>query len=618
MPSMPPAAALMTMTDRELSGGNLLDGYNAHAQAQGIGVPAGTVPMEGDAPEGAIPLKLLTETHPEYMGEFWADCEALYKGGVHLLRNDKAMTRLFPSHNAELPAIYEERKRRAFYINYAGTIIDGLVAGLESDPLRLGVAGADKESKATVPTWWSEWSEEVTAKGADLESRHTMHGFVVAAIQAAFVKQSSWILVDLPAVAREVAETVDSLAAQDELGLRDPYLCLLQADRVIDWETDDDGRLEWATVWDCTRRRAEPGKARGVYRHTWVIWDADGWKKYQLDVDPAKPPSHETMVPIVGFGEHPFEGVPLIRFKLPDGLWAMGKLESLAREHLNKRAASAWAEYKSLFAVLYEFMGPENPSAQTITAAAQKDPNRATNQRRGQGWTQRRGKDDDARYIGPDVAPFKEARESCAELMQEMHRVTSTMAASANMDGKALQRSGDSKADDRKDTQVVLEAVGMRGRQLLHAILDMVATGRGEEHGLDAVGLEAFSVQSASERIAEAVELFAGVPVLSPTFKRRFLERLYQVLLGDDADPKDLEEISKELATAIEAEGIMLGMGPGGAGSLAGGEVPVDPNAPKGDEEDDGDEDGEPKKPAKRPPPGPRRVVGTGPFAPKV
>jgi hypothetical protein len=565
-------------------------------------------------------LRDLCERHPEYMGDYWERCEALYKGGPWLLENAALMQRVFPKHNAELPQVYADRLARAFYINYAGTIVDGLVAGLESDPLRLAVAGSTTDDPKPLPDWWSEWGDCVTAPGADLEHTYSLHGIVCEALRRMLVKQSVWILADLPRVDDNPASPVPiptTLAEQEAAKLRDPYLCVCDADSVIDWDTDDDGTLLWAMMWETERRRTDPTKGRGLIRHTWTLWTAEGWERWQLDVDPARPPRPDSYVQQVDKGPHPFGCVPLVRAKLPDGLWAMGKLESLAREHLNKRAAVSWAEYKSLFPILYEFMGAENPAAKVI-AVAQKDPGRATNQTRGQGWTQRRGADDRAEFVGPPTAPFTEARASCSELMQEMHRVTKTMAASANMDSKALQRSGDSKEADNHDTMVVLEALGMRGRAIAKALQQLVAAGRSDKADLTPQGMQSFDLQSVTDKINEAVQLFAGVPILSPTFKRLYLQILYQLVLSDHADQDVIEEIREELQTAIEAEGMMLGMGPGGAPLPPGVEPDgdEDPNADPEAADDDGDEPA--AKPVKRAAGGGGgRMFGTGPFAKK-
>lgn len=597
-----PTAPLQTLVDAEMTGKGpaLVAQLEAHRAAQAARVPMGTVQaVDAAQPDRvqSIPLKTLQHKHPEHMGTYWDDCEALYRGGHHLLRNDTIMKRLFPAHNAELPAIYEDRKRRAFYLPYPGAIVDGLTAALEGDPLRLVAddtpdddeEAADAAGVGEVPEWWSKWAECVTAPGASLEHTHSLHGIVCEAIRAAQVKQSAWILADLPQVDPALAAAASSLADQEALGLRSPYLCLVDASEVIDWDQDEDGTLLYVWRHTTSRRRTDPTSERNSTLHCWTLYDAVGWARYELEIKDGTPPNPETPVPLKGKGPHPFGQVPWVRFWFPDGLWTMGKLESIAAEHFNKRCALSWAEYKSLFAVLYEFLAapqqPGNGSVRTIGGAGD-DPNRAVNQIRGQGWTQRRGKDDRAEYIGPDTAPFKEARESCAELMQEMHRVTSTMAASANMDSKALQRSADSKADDRTDEEKILAAFGLRGRRLGAALMDMVAAARREDvpEGVRPQGLESFDVEGVTSAIAAAVELFAGVPIVSPTFKRSVLTRLYAKImaLGDDASPEEIKAMRQEVREAVASEEVMLGMGPGGTGgSLAGGTLPPQPEPPE-------------------------------------
>lgn len=619
-----PTMPLQTLVDAELTGRGPMAVAHLDAQrrAQAARVPQGTVEAAGEQQAArGLPLKVLQERHPDHLGDYWDECEALYRGGHHLLRNAAIMERLFPRHNAELPAIYDDRKRRAVYLPYAGKIVDGLVAALETDPIRLVMADDDdSDAEPVVPDWWSDWAKRVTAAGASLEHTWSLHGIVCEVIRRAQVKRDTWILADLPRVDPAAAAAAQSALDQEKLGLRDPYLCLVDASEIIDWDMDDDGTLLWAWRHTTSTRRMDPGAARGTVTHTWTLWTTTGWERYELAIDPQKPPGPDTIVPLVDADTHPFTGrVPLIRFTLPDGLWTMGKLESPAREHLNKRSALSWAEFKSLFAILYEFLATPQAVAKTVGApAGTDDPNRATNQIRGQGWTQRRGEKDRAEYVGPDPAPFKEARESCAEMMQEMHRVTSTMAASANMDSAALQRSADSKRDDRSDEQKVLEAFGLRGRALVTAIVDLVALGRGEAapEGMQAQGMEAFDTETIAAKIAELTELFAGVPILSPTVKRVVLGKLYQSLMSDDATPELLEQMRQELREAIESEGVLLGMGPGGTGSLGGGA------APPGDDPEDDPEDEDAKdegtKPAAKgkagaPAGGPRVMAAGGP-----
>lgn len=551
------------------------------------------------------------QRHPEWRGEYWAECRALYAGGDRLLGDPKVLERLFPQHLHEDAKIYAARKARAHYYPYAGTIIDHLLAGLGTDPLRLSFSIVDEENgTATLPAsaeWWERWVSDVSDTAErpsdygledgtdddDDEGGTTLHHFVVDVLREALQTRGAWVLADLPPADEELKPITSKLDAEKH-GLGDPYLSVVPAEQVVDWQTDDRGRLVWAMIMTQEQIRETPKDRRGKIRNTFVLWDAERWARYVIDVDPANPPQAETVVPCEDWNTHAFGRVPLERLVLPEGMHAMGKLHSLAREHFNKRCAMSWAEYKSLFAVLYEFNGAEDQGNGLPVAMAQTDSNRAVNQVRGQGFTQIRGKDDDARFIGPDVAPFKEARESCNDAMREMHRVMFSMALSASMDKAALQRSGESKNADNASTAVLLDAFGVLARKFMRRLLVLASLGRGEAvPPARTEGLEQFDVQGTADAITEAVEMLNGVPILSSLFRELYLARLYSKVLGDVSQEQS-ETIRKQIRESISEEETLLaqGMLPGAAGNVAVPGSPGDPNAGKiGDDDDDDDDD---------------------------
>jgi hypothetical protein len=530
------------------------------------------------------------QRHPEWDGDYWAECRALYAGGARLLRDPKVLERLFPSHSNEDQRIYKQRKDRAHYYPYAGTIIDHLLAGLGTDPLRVSFDEVDKETGVrTLPDdaeWWAKWVTDVTdsaerpadygleATGEDDdeddEGGTTLHHFNVDVLREALQVRTAWVLADLP------ADDDETRAPRDpDDPLPDPYLCLVPAEQVIDWQTNARGELQWCIVMTQEQIRATPKDRRGKVRHTFVMWDAEAWAKYEIDVDPNVPISDETVVPLVGTGAHGFKRVPFERLTLPEGMHAMGKLHSLAREHFNKRCAMSWAEYKALFAVLYEFLGPEDKGG-LPTATAQNDSNRAVNQLRGQGYTQVRGGDDRAEYIGPDTAPFEQARESCNDAMREMHRVMFSMALSVDMDSAAKSQSGESKSQDAASTAVLLDALGTLIRKFMRRLLVLASLGRGEAvPPCRTEGLEQFDVAGVEDAIAQAVEFFNGIPQLSPTVKELALAKVYARYLGD-LDPDDITKVRAEIKDGIKAEedaAAMMLVPPGATGP--GGKPPA-------------------------------------------
>lgn len=559
--------------------------------------------------------------HPEWRGDYWTECRALYAGGDRLLGDPKVLERLFPRHLHEAGDVYVARKARAHYFPYAGTIIDHLLAGLGTDALKISFAEIDDKGVATSPSgaeWWERWVTDVTDEAErpsdygladeddedDDEGGCTLHHFLIDALREALQTRTAWVLADLPPVDPDYPEQTAKAGAAD---LLDPYLCLVPAEQVIDWQTDKRGRLDWAIVMTAEQVRASPRLRRGLVLHTYVVWTADTWARYEILVDPATPPNADMPFQPVEVGEHGFGRVPIERLQLPEGMYAMGKLHSLSREHFNKRCAMSWAEYKSLFAVLYEFLGPEDKNGLPI-AEAQGDANRAVNQVRGQGYTQSRGGDDRAEFVGPPVDPFVAARESCNDTMREMHRVMFSMALSADMDKAALQRSGESKEKDNASTAVLLDALGTILLKFCRRLLVLASLGRSEAVPYATItGLEKFDVTGTADAIAEAVTLFNGVPIKSALFTELYLARLYGDVLGNPTQ-EQTEQMREQIRESITAEQIAAD-----AMILAstGGNTNGDP---PGDGEDDG-LDGPPATapaPSKPKPPGTTTTIVSG------
>jgi hypothetical protein len=176
--------------------------------------------------------------------------------------------------------------------------------------------------------------------------------------------------------------------------------------------------------------------------------------------------------------------------------------------------------------------------------------------------------------------------------MREMHRVMFSMAMSANMDSAALRRSQGSKQSDAATTAVLLDAFGVLLRKFARRLLLLAALGRGEAAPRAHVtGLESFDVDGVDTKIQEAVQLFAGVPMLSPLVKELYLARFYADLVGD-LTQEQLETIREQIREGLAAEeAAAMALAGMGAGGPAG--------EPDGDEGGDDDEEAvPPAKPA--------------------
>jgi hypothetical protein len=506
----------------------------------------------------------LTTKHPEYDADYWAKIRTLYSGMSRMrlaLKDKKLRQSIFPQHLGEEEWVYEERIKRAYCIPYMGNLIDTMVSSLFGDPVRMNEeAEADAQGEKKDPTapviesesvngdpFYDEFYKDCSHPGGP---RQDFNQLLKALVTEALLCRRSWALCDMPSTEGEQGLPDNRLEEEAEVADA-AWAVPLCPEQVYDWELDEDGELMWALVAVCSRRRKSLEQGRNIVREEFTYYTADAWERYVYEYDPDKnPPKPEQPPDSMSAGPHSYGRVPLCYMELPDGLWAGGKLESIAAEHFNKENALAWGSLRSLFQFLAVRLSPPD-ALNPIT----EDPNRDVNQVIGPGRIFRLGEKDDVGYVSPDSAPFAFAREALDRLRDEMHRVLSQMANSIDNSGAALKRSADSKAVDAAQSAIILKELGRRVRELAEHIYEMVASGRGEDKQFVAQGMDSFDEVSLDSLITEAATL-ETVPIPSQTFKA-----LYKFGLARRALPGATEEqltaIQEELKNNITAEAEM-------------------------------------------------------------
>lgn len=483
----------------------------------------------------------LDRKNAKYDAEFWKQCRALYAGGRKLLADPTVMDALFPKHAAEDKDVYEERRKRAYYLAYPGEIIDMIVAALLAEPLTM-------TTEKTPDPFYAEFFEDVSRVGGKRQSlNQLLREQVLTALQCG----TAWTLVEMPPAGEYASEL-----EQREAGALDAYACPVDPTSVIDWECDDTGALEFAILKFASQKRMGLAGDRDSITETFVYYDRVAWAKYEVTYKETEKPADGTEVTLVNSGTHTFGQVPLLRMELPDGLNAMEKIHSVAVAHFNKRNALSWAEFKTLFPVPVAYLGAMDPMN-----SATEDDSRA-HQKHGPGYMRVLAEKDRLEYFSPDAAPFVAAQADLTLLRDEMHRVLHSMAMSVDNSGAALQRSADSKQIDAAMTAVVLKALGGYLREHAEDIYRLVGVGRKDE-GLDwkPVGLETYDDTTSSTLIDQALSLEA-VRIPSKTFHVHYKFDIAKRLLGKSADEKELDAVKSELEANISNEDFALPMDP--------------------------------------------------------
>lgn len=527
---------------------------NADSTITGLSQP--TTPK---AEERGMTFSRLMRKHPSYNAPYWRRLRALYSGGRKLLGDPELMREIFPLHRNELPIIYMERCSRAFYASHPARLIGKLMAQLGATPVVVAPAaepGSTEEPKPA-PQEWADFFADCSKPGG---KKVPLRKLLLQQLREALIVQTAWTLVDMPRsdeiLKRSGKEAFYSQLEKEKAGAERVYACAIPAEQVLDWEENDAGELLMAIVFTEERPRLGLDSARENIIKTWTYYDRRGWQLYELVHTDANPPNADTVVKLKDEGNHLFKDhVPLVRIQLEEDLWAMNKLEGLAREWFNKRNALAWAEFQSLLPELYEFLAADKAGG-VVIGGGPAAPGRAKDQRRGQGFVQERQNEDRAEFIGPDAGPFAQSSTSCKELETSMDGQMNEMAQNAPQSAEVLGRSGESKSFDRVAQAILAMAFGEVVREHAIDVIDLACTARAPElvDKWQATGADKFDQKGAADIIAEAVELVA-VPVPSPTFKRRYLLELAKTVLGPGTTVADIEKIKQELEDNIPEEG---------------------------------------------------------------
>lgn len=505
--------------------------------------------MPADALIKPLKYRDLKRTHPEYDAAYWMQLRALYEGGKALLAAPAVFDTLFPRHEYETDKAYAERKRRAYYVNHLGTIIDFIVAGLGQDPGRIAPEDAKAGAEVELEGFWAGFQADCSAPGG---KKLPFDRLLREQARSGLLLQKIWTLVDFPRVPEGFAP--QSKADEVDAGLDHGYAVAVPPENVIDWECGPDGGLLWAMQRECSRPRTDLAGGRDTVHAVYTLWTRTQWARWVIEysVDkngPEKEPADEDeLAPIVG--THACGRVPLVLTELPSGMWAGNKLFSMAVQYLNQSCGLSWAECKVLFASLYEFLGPETPGVDTAISTAQQDPNRDKRRPRGPGIVQVRGSDDSAMFVSPPTDGYAATAETLKTLREDMYRVTYQMALAEDNTGAVIKRSAEGKEKDHAATGVVLGAIGEHMRDHGTEVVETVEAGRGEDLGYVVVGMASFDTIELGAAIDKAVTI-ETVSVPSATYQIARKLQLVRADLGEHATPDLMAKVERELNGAI-------------------------------------------------------------------
>ena len=484
----------------------------------------------------------IVREHPEYRlrKPMWRTYRDLYAGGEQLKAN---ASEYLVRRSREPNDVYAERLGRAFYENYAGSIIDWYTATLFRREPVLTFEGRNESAKCFFGQFIGD---------CDLRGTHFAEFFRSRFIEALIFGRSH-ILIDFP----RGSEGAGTRGEEDATGLSRAYLLHYTPDELINWSYDEHGNYEWVVLRSGGLRKRNPEDATWTYETRWGYYDKETFRTYSESRPASSMPTwvwtDDTgrQAELIGAGRHglaKLRRVPLVDFTVPEGLWLMNKAALLQLEHFNKSNALSWALTMGLFSmpVIYS--------------------ERDWNQLFGESYYLQLGKDDKFGWTEPQGHVFQIAADNLARLQQEIYRVCYTGQAGGDLGGNSTQ-SGLSKQRDFAITQEVLRAYGDATKDAMRRVLTAVEAAREDGLLIDVSGMDEFDIGDFGTELADARELLA-LGINSPTLRKQVYKRLALKYLCDSR-----QDIKDRIVREIEAGAAQSKTGIGEAAGMLDGAV---------------------------------------------
>ncbi len=451
--------------------------------------------------------------HPDFKRQkhVWRMYRDLYAGGhefkvragEYLLRRQK-----------EPLDVYGERLQRVFYENYIGSIVDWYASTLFRREPSLQLDGGLASGQAFLANF-----------AADCDQRGTsLSSFFRRCFTDALVTGRSHILIDFP----RTAGRASNRAEEDAAGWSRAYLVRYEAEELINWSTDEFGDYEWVVLRQSSRRLPRVDSPQIVEETHWYYYDRSEYRTYRR-IEGGKEPS---AIQLIAQGAHALvreQRVPVITFRVSDGLWLTNKAAHLQLEHFNKSNALAWGITMGLFAmpVIYS--------------------DREWNQIVGESYYIQLGPSDKFGWTEPDGKVYQTAAANLETLKEEIYRVCYLSQASGEQQSGHAQ-SAASKQLDFTITTEVLRGYGAAVKDCIRKVLTAVALARQDDVDITVFGLDEIDISDFEAELQNASQLLQ-MGVESPTLKREIFQRLSAKYLSDAR-----QEIKDQIAREISAQ----------------------------------------------------------------
>lgn len=486
-----------------------------------------------------VTLQDLRREHPtrERCQYLWLDYRLLYQGGSEFKRaagqqgwnligrpesvwdrtspfSGQRSRRFLYQWEGEPDPVYETLWQRSEYFNVTAAIVDYFVSYLFLNPPDIKPAeGTDQ------PEWASDFFENATGGGKSFVD------FVKDAFSSTLqCQRSGWL------IGRD--DSVAAISAEDDQVILTPY----EASEIIDWQHDCTGELDWIVLCKKQQYREFPERREEIETFTYL--DRVQWQSWEVVKDSKAAERLETDGPTF----HNLGKVPFVELCVPPGLWILDKIAAPCLGLYNR-----WNRLKNAEALACV--------VQPYVVSADGNTSRVIGE--GPIMTLRPAMDgkqaEEFGWKTPDVGPLEFIAKSLSEARDEIYRIVHQM--SLAVDSKAvgaIARSGASKIEDRRASQVLLTGYGTYVAMAMQRTVTLLSMIYGDNTTWSIDGFKNFDISSLDEELTTAA-MAQSLNFKSQTARKRIeLRAVSRVLDGEDEST--MQMIEEETAAAYEAE----------------------------------------------------------------
>lgn len=436
---------------------------------------------------------------------------ALSEGGCAVDMNVKKRLLINPD-NAE-PDVYNNRVKLAPYEPIMGSMLMKLVSQITRD--HASYQGSQDEF------WDKEFQPRGVMSDEESDPRQSFHALLIREMLQGVVQGKMIAQIDTPAFSG------DTLADQRAEGGDQPYVMLHRRESLWDWRGDAQGLVyaklhsyrEMKDSWDGNLKRWHEFQIfqrtnEGIFTSIYTVENRIDQKAKDTDTLPAfdikaleELGETNADIKVKESGGSLQENVrifstsggaqrfPIVCRTIPKPLVIADQAYDLTRSHYNHVAGTAWALTQTNYGM---------PVFTGIEENSDFDPGA---QKAGNGYYWALTGEQDVKWLvrpGDDISLSIEYQDQIKRKMLELiHKIAET----ASTEYAARMQSGESKKEQRRDLDILLEIYGQELREFAAAVLNVASIARDEDIEWTVEGFQDYNTSDLSEALNDYLAL---------------------------------------------------------------------------------------------------------------